>query len=229
MLRDRLVWGVRDASIQKKLLGESELNLMKAIQLAQSMETAERNLWEIEGGTPKDEGKNQVTRKNTQGQGNENGNCFPCGNSGRTGATCPFREHVCHRCQKRGHLIRMCKQRVPVNLPKGRPTARKGSHGGRGWAMWQVEVSDDLEEDKLAAPLAVVEMRGIKGSYRPPLKVAVKLDTQDVCMNLDTGASVSIMSETKNKQLCPGRSLSPSQIKLQTYSITAANIICTCS
>ena len=44
MLRDRLVWGVRDASIQKKLLGESELNLMKAIQLAQSMETAERNL-----------------------------------------------------------------------------------------------------------------------------------------------------------------------------------------
>ena len=80
-----------------------------------------------------------------------------------------------------------------------------------------MEVSDDLEEDKLAAPLAVVEMRGIKGSYRPPLKVAVKLDTQDVCMNSDTGASVSIMSETKNKQLWPGRSLGPSQIKLQTY------------
>jgi len=46
----------------------------------------------------------------------------------------------------------------------------------------------------------------------------VKLDTQDVCMNLDTGASVSIMSETKKKQLWPGRSLSPSQLKLQTYS-----------
>ena len=29
---------------------------------------------------------------------------------------------------------------------------------------------------------------------------------------------LSIMSETKNKQLWPGRSLSPSQIKLQTYS-----------
>jgi len=44
MPRDRLVWGVRDASIQKKLLGESELTLMKVIQLAQSMEMAERNL-----------------------------------------------------------------------------------------------------------------------------------------------------------------------------------------
>jgi len=82
-----------------------------------------------------------------------------------------------------------------------------------------VEVSDDSEEDKLAVPLAVVEeVRGIKGSYRPPLKVAVKRDTQDVCMNLDTGPSVSIMSETKKKQLWPGRSLSPSQLKLQTYS-----------
>ena len=76
MLRDWLVWGVRDANIQKKLLGKSELNLMKGIQLAQSMEMAERNIREMEGGTPKDGGVNQVTRKNTQGQGNENGNCF---------------------------------------------------------------------------------------------------------------------------------------------------------
>ena len=67
-------------------------------------------------------------------------------------------------------------------------------------------------------PAVVEEVRGIEGSYRPPLKITVKLDAQDVCMNLDTGISVSIMSETKSKQLWPGRSLSPSQIKLQTYS-----------
>ena len=42
--------------------------------------------------------------------------------------------------------------------------------------MRQVEESEDSEEDKLAVPLAVVdEMRGIKGSYQPPLKVAVKV------------------------------------------------------
>ena len=44
---------------------------MKVIQLAQSTETAERNLREMEGGTPKDGGVNQVTRKNTQGQGDD--------------------------------------------------------------------------------------------------------------------------------------------------------------
>ena len=130
MLRDRLVWGVRSASIQK-MLGESELTLTKPIQLAQSMETAERNLREMEGGSPKEGGVNQVTRKNTQGRGDENGNCFCGGISGHTGATCPFRERVCHKCKKRGYLIRMCKQHVPVSLPKGRPAARKGSYGRR--------------------------------------------------------------------------------------------------
>ena len=114
MLRDRLVWGVRNAGIQKKLLGETELALAKAIQMAQSMETAERNLREMEGATPREGGVNQVTRKTHGRLGEENGNCFRCGNLGHTGATCPFRERVCHKCKKRGHLIRMCKQRVPV-------------------------------------------------------------------------------------------------------------------
>ena len=67
MLGDRLVWGVRDASILKKLMGESELTLMIATELGRSTETAERNLRETEGGTSKEEGVNQVTHKNTQG------------------------------------------------------------------------------------------------------------------------------------------------------------------
>lgn len=37
-------------------------------------------------------------------------------------------------------------------------------------------------------------------------------------MELDTGASVSLVSESQYKQLWPGRSLDPSDINLQTYS-----------
>ena len=57
-------------------MGESELTLMIATELGRSTETAERNLRETEGGTSKEEGVNQVTHKNTQGWGDENGNCF---------------------------------------------------------------------------------------------------------------------------------------------------------
>ena len=48
MLRDRLMWVMRDASIQKKLLSEPDLTLDRAIRIAQSMETAEQNLKEMD-------------------------------------------------------------------------------------------------------------------------------------------------------------------------------------
>ena len=48
MLRDRLVCGIKDDAIQKRLLAESELRFAKAVQLAQSMETAARNVQELQ-------------------------------------------------------------------------------------------------------------------------------------------------------------------------------------
>lgn len=48
MLRDRLVWGDKEAATQKKLLAEMELTMAKAIQIAQSLEIAKSNLKEME-------------------------------------------------------------------------------------------------------------------------------------------------------------------------------------
>ena len=47
MLRDRLVCGIRDDAIQKRLLAEHDLNFAKAIELAQSMETAAKKSKEV--------------------------------------------------------------------------------------------------------------------------------------------------------------------------------------
>ena len=54
MLRDRLVCGICDNAIQKRLLSEHDLNFAKAVQLAQSMETAAKNVKELQqlSGTP---------------------------------------------------------------------------------------------------------------------------------------------------------------------------------
>ena len=43
MLRDRLVCGIRDARIQRRLLAEPDLTLKKAFDLAQASETADKN------------------------------------------------------------------------------------------------------------------------------------------------------------------------------------------
>ena len=45
MLRDRLVWGINDVVVQKKLLQENDsLALMRALTVAQGAETADKNL-----------------------------------------------------------------------------------------------------------------------------------------------------------------------------------------
>ena len=47
MLRDRLVCGVKDNRIQRRLLAEPELNFTGAMTIAQAMEAAEKNAKEL--------------------------------------------------------------------------------------------------------------------------------------------------------------------------------------
>jgi len=46
-----------------------------------------------------------------------------------------------------------------------------------------------------------------RGERVPPISVCVQLDGKEVAMELDTGASVSLMSENVYHKLWPGRSL----------------------
>ena len=52
MLRDRLVCGINDQRLQRRLLSEPELTFAKALELAQAAEAAERNAKELERATP---------------------------------------------------------------------------------------------------------------------------------------------------------------------------------
>ena len=52
----------------------------------------------------------------------------------------------------------------------------------------------------------------------PPIKVHVEINNCSVPMEVDTGASVSIMSETLYHKLWPRRGLKETTIRLQTYS-----------
>ena len=49
MIRDRLVCGVNDGRIQRRLLAEPDLTFKKAMDIAQAMEAADKNVQEIQG------------------------------------------------------------------------------------------------------------------------------------------------------------------------------------
>ena len=52
----------------------------------------------------------------------------------------------------------------------------------------------------------------------PPITVHIVINETTVPMEVDTGTSVSIMGEATYYKLWPGRGLSKTDLKLQTYS-----------
>ncbi len=92
---------------------------------------------------------------------------------------------------------------------------RQQQRAARGDGNQIEEPEESSGEDSL---WLVDEVRTIHSVPQPPIKVPVCIDGVDVCMELDTGASVSLISETHYKQLWPRRSLDTSSIRMQTYS-----------
>ena len=85
--------------------------------------------------------------------------------------------------------------------------------------MRHIEGSEESDLENMENLLTMVrEVGEVKKLYQPPIKVPVSVGGVQVSMELDTGASVSIVSEDLYKQYWPGRSLDSSTIKLQTYS-----------
>ena len=209
MLWDQIVCSISDGAIQRRLLGEVPLSVEKALQLAQGMETAARNVKELQGGTaatPRE--VNQVTppqkgkhaKAMPQFQGKSDRTCFCCGKPGHVASKCRSKDAQCHHCGKTGHLRVMC-------YGKAKGSAKKS---GTSHSVQQVQGQAEMEEYSLFR-LGPVD----KSSC---YNVGVDVDGRRVTMEIDTGAAVSLMSAVTFKELWPGRSLDPATVQLCSYS-----------
>ena len=114
-LRDRLVCGLNQEAMQRRLLLEKKRTYDKAMEMAQAMEAADRNLKGFKGA---DAAVHKVTERsfNSREQhsdrhssnSRESSCCFRCGKGNHGEADCKFREATCHRCGKVGHIAPVC-------------------------------------------------------------------------------------------------------------------------
>ena len=125
-LRDRLVAGLKDPQIQKRLLGEENLTYDKAVQTATAMEFAERGAATIHHGggrihnlhsrAPSNAKQLQSTNSGAQRVASDSGRapdytCFCCGRRGHSKPHCRYREYDCNRCHRKGHIARVCRSK----------------------------------------------------------------------------------------------------------------------
>ncbi|KAK6171970.1 hypothetical protein SNE40_018386 [Patella caerulea] len=137
-IRDRLVCGLRNTHIQKRLLSHSDpyLTLNRTIEISVAMETAGKDTLELQAryGRPvkQPEESNQVnrfkqsdtrqrhnncsttsqslqSRRQSDGQRETQNPCSRCLGINHSQENCPYLDTKCLKCHKKGHLARACR------------------------------------------------------------------------------------------------------------------------
>ena len=187
-LCDRLVCGVRDPGMQRRLLAEADLSLKKAFQLIQGMEAAAKNAEEMrrENSIQQPAAATNVVH-NTDAK-TKKPSCSRCLGTGHSQATCKYKTAKCSRCHKVGHLAKACYKPPPPRRQDQGATAKRQS--SKGHVRQVIDNSSEQPAD-IVAIHTVTE--GLPGSY----KVIMEVNNQPIEMELDTGAIciVSLVSE----------------------------------
>ena len=189
MLHDRVVCGINDGGIQRHLFAESKLTY-KVLELALSLESADRDARDLQKPSANAAAFVHVlqrpddARKRSTSSALSPKPCYRCGGK-HASAECRFKEVDCHKCGKKGHIAKVCRSKQQKQpRPKGGASAR--SH------MAHVLVSGEETDNETDGSYTMYK---ISGQNSESLMVAVYINRAELRMEVDTGASASVVSE----------------------------------
>ena len=164
------------------------------------MELAAKDIKETQGGAT----SQSMPIHKVQGQGGNakgpknSSSCYWCGGK-HLAFHCRFRTEKCRACDKVGHIAKMCRT-------KKREKKEQQTH-----------TVEEVAPPKEYTLYPVVQQQ----SSSTPLRSTVKLDGKELSMEVDTGASLSLISKTTYKKLWESDTLPELQqtaVKLRTYT-----------
>ncbi|XP_041823137.1 uncharacterized protein K02A2.6-like [Melanotaenia boesemani] len=200
MLRDRLVCGINDDRIQRRLLSESDLTFEKAFQIAVAAEAATKNVQDLQ--TRTQYSCNSVSLKGQEKKGNwRNKECYRCNGKQHNAVECKFKEAKCHACGKVGHIARACRNKNKRSFRTDERKPRKVERPRRPQEAHKVcekQGDESSSEQEEAFTLACIKTEtSVKRTK--PFEVKMEVNKKKVNFEIDTGCSVSVMNETKFK------------------------------
>ena len=202
-LRDRLVCGLRSEAVQRRLLAEDDLSLKKAHELAYSIETASKQASEMR------------TPCNEEAKYLKPSPCRRCGKVGHLPDQCYFKDQLCKNCKKKGHIAKVCRK-APASAESMSRTKHKKNTRNKSVNSVEKEPSPSEADASSSDSLFTIYMT--ENSSVPSIVVTPTVNGIPLKMELDTGASISIISEKTWKDLFHSEKLKASQVVLKTYS-----------
>ena len=163
------------------------------LDIALAMEKAEQNSTDVRQ-LPRDQAVNHLSPHATAHKPNSTPDrgrkkpCYSCLGQ-HLESECRFRQAECYNCHKKGHIRRACKSK---SQGRGSHSKRRGKHGGPHKTH---QINQD-GTDKPAEP-TVYELFQTRRNkpHTPPITVNLCMNDKLVEMEVDTGASASLISE----------------------------------
>jgi transposase InsO family protein len=207
---DRVVQGVRDAHVRRKLQLDDDLNLHKALSIAQQYEMIksqeeERNTQSQDvseayqrskgrGNRGRGKGKAYHKSQNFKPQNKPGGKCNRCNGDHPPQSRCPASGQTCSYCRKKGHFRAACfklkKQNKSTDEVYSEPLAEV--HEVDGFWLESIEFIDDGDSS---------------GAWYYPLQI---LDVE-VKFKIDSGADITLINQETFRKMQPRPNLQPSQ------------------
>ena len=199
MLQDRLVCGINNDQMQKRLLLKPKLTLEKAMKIAHSVESAVQNVRQLQSVQPVQEAREGVHKVGSLHTRERSAiTCYWCGKTGHQSARCRHKGAKCHSCGKVGHPQAVCRSKPSQD-----------SEQPRSQQPHSVRQVKETEEPHLLFTLPSACSR--------PWKTVVETDRIPPEMEVDTGASLSLVAEDTYRRHWAHRELQQSQVRLCTY------------
>ena len=213
-----LITGIQSDVAREKLLSEAETTLTweKACTIVRHQENITHQLTQFAHKSSPDTVQAVTQKKIPPAKPKTfEFTCYRCGNKHSSADDCRHRKTVCHQCGKVGHLARVCRTATKGQLSKTLreelvATAQETTSNSSECEYSFNEVNSTTTHDY---------------SRPPPYYIQVEIEGQPVQMEIDTGASVSIVSAKTVKNL---PRLANCRTTLKTYTGEAIPILGKC-
>jgi len=225
MLFDRLVCGIDNGPIQCQLLAEPALTLDKAIELSLAMESTDRNAKELQK-TQHPQAINALKHQSpfsASPTSTKTVKCFCCGRA-HFATSSHFKDNECRLCKKKRHIACICHSKKAAEPGKAPPTQHKAGATSKKTGKGNFQPTHSVESAGTTGndiDACVYTLLNTASSPSKPFVVTLQIDGAELPMEVDTGASMILISKATFDKLWDPQNVPSLQLtssKLQTYT-----------